>query len=53
MEFHNRVEGQWVLGNSILGVVDRYSYLGLEISKEGIGGVRHRAINEGKARRMT
>ena len=51
MEFNSQVEGQWVLGNNILEVVEKYTYLGLEVSKEGIGGERQ--INEGKARRMT
>ena len=49
MEFNSQEEGQWVLGNSILEVVDRYTYLGLEVSKEGIGGERQMRINEGKA----
>ena len=53
MEFNSQEEGQWVLGNSILEVVDKYTYLGLEVSKEGIGGERQMKINEGKARKMT
>lgn len=53
MEFNSQKEGQWILGNSILEVVDRYTYLGLEVSKEGIGGEKQMKINEGKARRMT
>ena len=53
MEFSSRKEGQWILGNNILEVVDSYTYLGLEVNKEGIGGEKQRRINEGKARRMT
>ena len=34
-------------------VVDRYTYLGLEVSKEGIGGERQMKINEGKARKIS
>ena len=53
IEFNSQEEGQWVLGNNILEVVDKYTYLGLEVSKEGIGGERQMKINEGKARKMT
>ena len=41
-----------MLGSSILEVVDRFTYLGLEVSKQGIGGERQIKINEGKARKM-
>lgn len=37
MEFNSQGEIQWILGNNILEVVIRYTYLGLEVSKEGIG----------------
>ena len=53
IEYNSAGGSQWVLGNSILEVVDKYTYLGLEINKEGVGGERQRKINEGKARRMT
>ena len=53
MEYNSQEEGQWILGNNILEVVDRYTYLGLEVGKEGIGGEKQMKINEGKARRMT
>ena len=45
--------GQWVLGDNVLEVVDRHSYLGIEISQEGIGSSDQRKINETKARQMT
>ena len=41
-----------MLGNAVLEVVQRYCYLGMEISKEGIGGDLQRKANEGKARKM-
>ncbi len=35
---YNRTGGsQWVQGNSMLQAVDKYSYLGLKIKKEGVG----------------
>ena len=52
MEFNTSGKGQWVLGNAVLEVVQRYCYLGMEISKEGIGGDLQRKANEGKARKM-
>lgn len=52
MEFNSMEESQWVLGNNILEIVDKFTYLGMEVSREGIGGERQRKINEGKARRM-
>ena len=42
-----------MLGNNILEVVNKYTYLGLEVSREGIGGERQMKVNEGKARKMT
>ena len=53
VEFHSQEDRQWVIGNNVLEVVDRYTYLGLEVSKEGVGGERQLKINEGKVRRMT
>ena len=53
MEFNSDGRNQWVLGNNVLEVVDKYTYLGLEVNKEGIGGEKQRKVNEGKARRMT
>ena len=53
MEFNNNEENQWILGNNILEVVEKYTYLGMEVSKEGIGQERQRKINEGKASRMS
>ena len=53
MEYNSTGNSQWVLGNAILEVVEKYSYLGIEVNKEGIGGEKQRKINEGKARRMT
>ncbi len=38
MEFNSDNSNQWVLGNNVLEVVDKYIYLGLEVNKEGIGG---------------
>lgn len=38
MEFSRETQGQWILGNSVSEAVDRYTYLGLEVSKQGIGG---------------
>ena len=53
MEFNSEAQGQWILGNSILEVMDRCTYLGLEVSKEGIRGEKQMKITEGKARKMT
>ena len=53
MEFNSTGKSQWVLGNNILEVVEKYTYLGIEINKDGIGGERQRKLNEGKARRMS
>ena len=53
MEFGKKEENQWVLGNNILEVTNSYTYLGLKVNKDGIGGEKQRRINEGKARRMT
>ena len=39
------------VGDYVLEVVEKYTYLGMQVSGEGIGGERQRAINEGKARR--
>lgn len=33
-------------------VVEKYTYLGIEVSKEGIGGNMQRKTNETKARKM-
>ena len=44
IEFNTPYIGQWVLGDNVLEVVNRYSYLGIEISKEGIGGSAQRKI---------
>ena len=44
VEFNTTEAGQWVLGNNVLGVVENYNYLGIEISKEGIGGNTQRKI---------
>ena len=32
MEINSKKEGQWILGNHILEVVNTYTYLGLEIT---------------------
>ena len=53
MEFGSEGSSQWVLGDTVLEVVDKFMYLGMEVSKEGIGGERQRRLNEGKARRMS
>ena len=53
IEFNTPDIRQWVLGDNVLEVVDRYSYLGIEISKEGIGGSAQRKINYTKTRKMT
>ena len=34
MEFNSEAQGQWILGNSVLEVLDRYTYLDLEITKK-------------------
>ena len=52
MEYNSTGKSQWVLGNIILEVVEKYTYLGIEVGKEGIGEEKQRKINEGKARRM-
>ena len=52
VEFNTTEAGQWVLGNNVLEVVENYTYLGMEISKEGIGGSTQRKINESKARKI-
>lgn len=52
MEFNTEERNQWVLGNTVLEIVDKYIYLGLEVNKEGIGEEKQRKINEGKARKM-
>ena len=48
----NKEKNQWVLGKKILEVVDSYTYLVLEVDKEGKGGENQKRINEGKAKRM-
>ena len=53
MKFNNEGRNQWVLGNSILEVVNEYVYLGMEVNKEGIGGEKQRKTIEGKTRRMS
>lgn len=50
-EFINKEKSQWMFGNNILKEVDKYTYLGSEVSKEKIGGEKQRQINEGKAMR--
>ena len=52
MEYNSTGKSQWVLGNNILEVVEKYTYLGIEVGQEGIGEEKQRKINEGKARRM-
>ena len=52
LEFNSVGKSLWVLGNDVLQIVEKYTYLGIEISKEGIGEEKQRRINEGKARRM-
>ena len=52
MEFNTAEAGQWVLGDNVLEVVERLSYLGIKISKEGIGDSEQRKCNESKARKM-
>lgn len=47
--FNNKGHGQGVLCNSDVN----YTYLGLEISKEGIGVDKQRKVNEREARRMS
>ena len=37
MEINSKKEGQWVLGNNILEVVNNYNYLDLEICQDGVG----------------
>ena len=51
MQLNDNRNNQWVLGDYVLEVVEKYTYLGMQVSGEGIGGDRQRAINEGKARR--
>ena len=53
VEFGEKEENQWVLGSYILEVIDSYTYLGLEVNKEGIREEKQRSMNKGKARMMT
>ncbi len=39
IEYNTKEEGQWVLGNNVLEIVENYTYLGIVVSKKGIGGV--------------
>lgn len=42
MEFNSREESKWILGSNILDAGDSYTYPGLEVSKDGIGGEKKR-----------
>ena len=53
MEINSKEEGQWILGNHILEVVNTFTYLGLEISQDLGGGEKQRKTSEEKARKMT
>ena len=50
IQINDEKDNQWVLGNNVLEVVKKYTYLGMEVSHEGVGGERQRKINEGKTR---
>ena len=51
IQINDERNNQWVLGDNVLEMVERYTYLGMVVSGEGIGGERQRKISEGKARR--
>ena len=51
IQYNDERDNQWVLGNNVLEVVKKYTYLGMEVSNEGVGGERQRKINEGKTRK--
>lgn len=53
MEINNESSSQWVHGNTILEVVDKYVYLDMEISKEGVSGEKWRKANEKKTRKVS
>ena len=50
IEFNSEAEGPSILRNSVLEVVDRYTYLGQEVSREGIVSEKQMKMNEGKAK---
>ena len=52
MKFNTKGNSQWILGNNVLEVVEKFNYLGMEINKDGIGGNGQRKTNEAKARKM-
>ncbi|XP_045104422.1 uncharacterized protein LOC123499955 [Portunus trituberculatus] len=51
IEINDNQDNQWVMRNYIPEVVEKYTYIGLEISNEGIRRERQKKINEGKERR--
>ncbi len=53
IKFNSIDRNHWVFCNYVLKVVEQYEILGLEVSKEGLGGDRQRKITEGKVRKMS
>lgn len=46
MEIYGKGRNQWVLGNNLLEIVNKYVYLGMEVNKEGAEGGKQRGYQK-------
>lgn len=53
LELSSEDRNQWVMESSIHKTINRYVNLGMDVNTEGMGGGRHREVDEGRTRRMS